>query len=39
MRWLKRYVAREVYRVLTSSVGRAGSSVEEDRVSAVTGVT
>ena len=28
MRCLKRYVAREVYRVLTSSVGRAGSSVD-----------
>jgi hypothetical protein len=32
-------VAREVYRVLSSSVGRAGSSVDGDRVAAVTGVT
>ena len=39
MRCLKRYVAREVYRVLSSSVGRAGSSVDGDRVAAVTGVT
>jgi transposase len=39
MRCLKRYVAREVYRVLTSSVGPAGSSVDGDRVAAVTGVT
>ncbi len=40
MRCLKRYVAREVYRVLTSSsVGPAGSSVDRDRVAAVTGVT
>ena len=39
MRCLKRYVAREVYRVLTSSVGRVGSSVDGDRVAAVTGVT
>jgi transposase len=38
MRCLKRYVAREVYRVLTSSVGPAGSSVDGDRV-AVSGVT
>jgi hypothetical protein len=29
----------EVYRVLTSSVCPAGSSVEGDRVAAVTGVT
>jgi transposase len=39
MRCLKRYVAREVYRVLTSSVCPAGSSVDGDRVAAVTGVT
>ena len=39
MRCLKRYIAREVYRVLTSSVGPAGSSVEGDRVADVTGVT
>lgn len=39
MRCLKRYVAREVYRVLTSSVGPAGSSVDGDRVATVTGVT
>lgn len=39
MRCLKRYVAREVYRVLSSSVGPAGSSVDGDRVAAVTGVT
>ena len=39
MRCLKRYVAREVYRVLTSSVGLAGSSVDGSRVVAVTGVT
>jgi transposase len=39
MRCLKRYVAREVYRVLTSSVGPGGSSVNGDRVAAVTGVT
>ena len=39
MRCLKRYVAREVYRVLTSSVGLAGSSVDGDRVATVTGVT
>ena len=39
MRCLKRYVAREVYRVLTSSVGPAGSSVDGHRVAAVTGVT
>jgi hypothetical protein len=39
MRCLKRYVAREVYGVLTSSVGRAGSSADGDRVAAVTGVT
>jgi transposase len=39
MRCLKRYVAREVYRVLTSSVAPAGSSVDGDRVAAVTGVT
>jgi transposase len=39
MRCLKRYVAREVYRVLTSSVGPGGSSVNGDHVAAVTGVT
>jgi hypothetical protein len=39
MRYLKRYVAREVYRVLTSIVGPVGSSVDGDRVAAVTGVT
>jgi transposase len=39
MRCLKRYVAREVYRVLTSSVCLDGSSVDGDRVAAVTGVT
>ena len=39
MRCLKRYVAREVYRVLTSSVGPAGSSEDGHRVAAVTGVT
>ena len=39
MRCLKRYIAREIYRVLTSSVGTAGSSVDGDRVAAVTGVT
>jgi transposase len=39
MRCLKRYVAREVYRVLSLSLGRAGSSVDGDRVAAVTGVT
>jgi hypothetical protein len=36
----RRYVAREVYRVLTSSsVGPAGCSVDRGRVAAVTGVT
>jgi len=39
MRCLKRYVAREVYGVLTSSVRPAGSSVDGDRVAAVMGVT
>ena len=39
MRCLKRYVAREVYRVLTSSVGLAGSSVDRGRVDGVTSVT
>jgi transposase len=39
MRCLKRYVARELYRVLTSSVGPAGSFVDGDRIAAVTGVT
>jgi transposase len=39
LRCLKRYVAREVYRVLASSVAGADSSVEEGRVVEVTGVT
>ena len=39
MRCLKRYVAREVYRVLTSSVGLADSSVDGGRIGAATSVT
>ena len=39
LRCLKRYVAREVYRVLAPSVAGADSSVEEGRVVDVTGVT
>ena len=39
IRCLKRYVAREVYRVLAPSVAGADSSVEEGRVVEVTGVT
>jgi transposase len=39
IRCLKRYVAREVYRVLAPSVAGADSSVEEGRVVDVTGVT
>jgi transposase len=39
IRCLKRYVAREVYRVLAPSVADADSSVEEGRVVEVTGVT
>ena len=39
MRCLKRYVAREVYRELSSSVGPAGSSVDGNRIAAVTRVT
>ncbi len=39
IRCLKRYVAREVYRVLAPSVAFADLSVSEERVVAVTGVT
>ena len=39
MRCLKRYVARVVYRVLSSSVCLADSSVDGDRVAAAPGVT
>ncbi len=39
IRCLKRYVAREVYRVLATSVAFADSSVDEGRTVAVTGVT
>ena len=39
IRCLKRYVAREVYRVLVPSVAFAASSVDEGRVVAVTSVT
>ena len=39
IRCLKRYVAREVYRVLATSVAFADSSVDNGRTVAVTGVT
>jgi transposase len=39
IRCLKRYVAREVYRVLATSVAFADSSVDKGRIVAVTGVT
>ena len=39
MRCLKRYVAREVYRLLATSVAFADSSVDKGRTVAVTGVT
>jgi transposase len=39
IRCLKRYVAREVYRILVPSVASADLSVDEGRVVAVTGVT
>jgi transposase len=39
IRCLKRYVAREVYRILTTSVDFADSPANQGRVAAVTGVT